>query len=1263
MSDSLPIPQDVPAPKSWRTWFVIGVLLVVAAAGVGLYLISLPARVPSRFSLEERRELLRLSQAAIGHLENGLWAQAVEVLEKIDSKIPEDPFAVRNLAVAYASVSGFDDVGQGNVLSPEKAEATARKLVEKQPQDPAAYILAARIAEKLRNEEFASEMSRKATQVAPDNANAWYELQECLLKDRSDEAVQERARALKEVFRSAPSNHRAWLSLLGSLVEQRDPQLVEVLKARESLIPKLAKMVAAERGVNDNLQSYYEKAVQAAEKAVASGDNTDWLKVRAAVTPFVNLQVSLEYTQVALNQLKPGSSALNIALDFMVFGFQGAEFDPQILEPKEEHPAISVQFPQLGTWPDLKAKPLAICVADFDLDQTPDLFVLIPQRLLVYRFPAATQDWKLLYELPVEQGLSGLIVTDLDLDAFDVSNKGGAAPLTPQAAAEIVPGDETQVCQQADGDVILYGMSGVRIWRNQWEPDKSARTLVRIEKTGLDDLRDVTLGVAADIDLDGDLDLVTIANETQIQTWSNREDFQFKEMTSESELPQKLHITKLIPLDFDRDADLDLVVLGPQTESLASAAGYLRNVLQGSYIWEPFDRPELIQVAGDVMDGSILEADGNASWDILISQKNQSQVILTNTLQAGTVKQRSQVGLTKPLGQGHIVLDYDNDGYLDLLTWTGKRPELQRGSKTGEFEVAPIALPEASAEILQCLSADVDLDGDLDVVVRTSEHVLLLQNSGGNQNHWLHVRLRALPVRDKSSPGQAKRVNHQAAGSLVELRAGAHYQAQTAAGDLLHFGLGRRTEADLLRIVWTNGVPQGLLNARGNMEICERQAPKGSCPYLYAWDGSKFEFVTDLLWNAPLGLLFAEGVVAQPRAWEYLKVPGSKMQPKEGKYTIHVTEELWEAGYFDLVELIAVDHPADVDVFSNEKVGPASIAEFKIHTVRDPRPIMAAQDQAGRNVLDTVLQEDGRYTRCFDRTLRQGVTEPHFLELDLGQIEKTGPITLFLTGWMFPTETSISVAVSQNPANLQARPPALWVPDETGEWQEIRPFMGFPGGKPKTIAIDLTGVFKNQDHRVRIATNMEFYWDHAFFTVDETPAEVVMQTLKLQSAHVHYRGTSQHSWPSTTNGPDYYDYNSLIPEPIWPPMRGHFTRYGDVKELLNKVDDQLVIIGGGDEITLTFSLPERELPPGWTRDFLMHNVGWDKDADLHTLQGQTVEPMPFNAMSGYPYPASEGPPDSPEYQEYLRKYQTRNQDFIRFWRQLHRDFEHKVQVQ
>ena len=86
----------------------------------------------------------------------------------------------------------------------------------------------------------------------------------------------------------------------------------------------------------------------------------------------------------------------------------------------------------------------------------------------------------------------------------------------------------------------------------------------------------------------------------------------------------------------------------------------------------------------------------------------------------------------------------------------------------------------------------------------------------------------------------------------------------------------------------------------------------------------------------------------------------------------------------------------------------------------------------------------------------------------------------------------------------------------------------------------------------------------------------------------------------------------------------------------------MVMMGSGDEIRLRFSaggLPP--LPAGWKRDFLLLVDGWAKDADANTAFSQSVLPLPFHAMTSYPYPAGERYPQDAIHQEYLRQYNTR----------------------
>ncbi|MFN0055077.1 MAG: ASPIC/UnbV domain-containing protein, partial [Planctomycetales bacterium] len=522
--------------------------------------------------------------------------------------------------------------------------------------------------------------------------------------------------------------------------------------------------------------------------------------------------------------------------------------------------------------------------------------------------------------------------------------------------------------------------------------------------------------------------------------------------------------------------------------------------------------------------------------------------------------------------------------------------------------------------------------------------VALFANGGGNRRHWIDVR-----VRGEVDQRGGGRVNHLGVGSLIEVKAGSMYRARLVSEQVTHLGLGKHRQADVVRVVWTNGVPQAIVGPKPDQTLCEvHKTVEGSCPYVYAWNGEAFEFVTDLLWNAPLGLQIVEGVFAQPRAWEFLKIDGERLRPREGKYALQFTSELWEADYFDQVELIAVDHPADVQIFSNEKVGPAEIAQFQVHTVRQPRLPVAARNKLGEDVLPTIREADQVYLKGYTQIHRPGLADEHYLELDLGDLQGARQITLFLTGWIYPSDTSIRVGASQNPNWPQPKPPALAVPDSQGVWQEVRPFMGFPGGKPKTIAVDLSDAFLTDDFRLRIVTNWEIYWDHVFFTVDEEPAPLQLTTIPVAGADLHFRGFSAIRRRGLEN-PEHYDYGTVTTSPRWPPMFGRFTRYGDITSLLHQADDLLAILSPGDEMTLTFDVPSEPVPDGWKRDFLLHNVGWDKDAVLNTLYGQTVEPLPFQGMSGYPYGPDEAYPQTPRHLEYLRQYQTRTQSPARFW--------------
>jgi hypothetical protein len=111
---------------------------------------------------------------------------------------------------------------------------------------------------------------------------------------------------------------------------------------------------------------------------------------------------------------------------------------------------------------------------------------------------------------------------------------------------------------------------------------------------------------------------------------------------------------------------------------------------------------------------------------------------------------------------------------------------------------------------------------------------------------------------------------------------------------------------------------------------------------------------------------------------------------------------------------------------------------------------------------------------------------------------------------------------------------------------------------------------------------------------------------------------------------------------MWNPTPGLYTRYGDVKSLLANADDELVIMGSGDEMRLLYSAGDLpKLQQGWQRDFLLRVDGWAKDQDANTAFSQSVEPLPFHGMSAYPYSRAEHFPSDDIHQLYRKQYNTR----------------------
>jgi Flp pilus assembly protein TadD len=818
----------------------------------------------------------------------------------------------------------------------------------------------------------------------------------------------------------------------------------------------------------------------------------------------------------------------------------------------------------------------ALTVGDFDGDQTTDLVWIDADGQILVKL-AASHAVSAVGSAPT--GATRLVTFDLDNDGVL--------------------------------DLLVYGAGPVAFWQGQPGGGFSEAT----EAFGLSEEAG-TAAAALDFDIEGDLDLVAAGGSTQSRLYRNALVGALEDVGPKS-LPQlpSAKVRDIAVADLDRDGDLDL--LFAHDEGLS----WLDNLRQGEFA----DRSQHLGPARGARAEAItaVDLDNDGLPDLVAAGDG---IRLFHNLGSGFAAWDLGESLsTNATFHAVAPIDADNDGRLDLAI-AGPSGLAVAAQRDGAFRFLPVqgGPPQPGALAV----SDLDLDGDLDLIAGGPTGLVQLTNEGGNGNHWLSLRLRGL------TKGNSKN-NILGLGTSIEVRDGLAYQFHEAQGDVVHLGLGSRPAAKVVRVTWTNGVPQNRLDLATNQTIVEEQLLKGSCPFVYAWDGEQIAFVTDLLWGAPLGLPLAPNVWTSSDPSELVHLP--QAHSSGGRYDLRITEELWEAAFFDKLRLWVVDYPQDLEIASNLRVEPGRQLPERVLATRALRPLAAAWDGEGNEVTRQVADRDEIYADGFAVSPYQGVAGDLWsFTLDLGEAPGA-PIRLHLDGWIFPADASLNLAVAQRD-DLGNPPPRLEVETETG-WQALMPSMGFPAGKTKTMVVD-TPPLPDGARRLRIVTGQWLSWDRIAWSTAPADEDLrIVAKLSPASADLRYRGFSR-LVRQAPNAPHTFDYAESTELSPWLPFPGAYTRFGDVRELLDEADDRTVVMAPGDEMRVLFdasALPEP--PEGWRRAVFLESHGWDKDADRNTGEGLRVEPLPFRAMSAYPYGPGEKYPA--HLQTYVEEWQTR----------------------
>ncbi|MCI0354972.1 MAG: FG-GAP-like repeat-containing protein, partial [Acidobacteria bacterium] len=598
------------------------------------------------------------------------------------------------------------------------------------------------------------------------------------------------------------------------------------------------------------------------------------------------------------------------------------------------------------------------CFLDYNGDGQFDLVILASGR--VRRDPQA-------YMLAERAGIK--LLRNAGQGRFlDVSSTSGLT-------ASGIPQGCTAGDYDNDGktDLAVSNWSGVQLFRNlgegKFEDVSKAAGLSLPQPAGHHHGAGLFVGVTfVDYDHDGDLDLfatrfvrVPVRDPARPDEfpeaaaailgntlWRNNGNSTFTDLTEATGLAGGGSGLAVTLTDFNNDRAVDLVVTGSGPTPTIFA-----NPREGKFAALA---PWSSAVPSPTVGVAVFDFNKDGWMDLALTHWPAPGLTLWRNVEG---KRLERVELPEPdwvMGWGVAAFDYDNDGWLDLAAVGEPLPKRSTTSGPNELHTAieakdspsivegsrirllrnlgPKGFADVTADVeldklklerpRALLSADYDSDGDNDLLITQNfGPVVLLRNDGGNRNSWLRISLRGLND-NKSAIGTKVEVFAGRQWQKWEVPGASGYLGQSASEILA--GLYRAREADVVRLLWPTGVIQDELQlARRRTHTLDEIDRRGSsCPVLFAWNGERYEFVSDMIGAGIVGHWVGPGQRNTSDPTEYLKVPGAMVKPRDGRLSFRFVEPMEETVYLDQVRLLAVDHPRDTDVYPLEhfRIGP-----------------------------------------------------------------------------------------------------------------------------------------------------------------------------------------------------------------------------------------------------------------------------------------------------------------------------------------------------
>ena len=756
------------------------------------------------------------------------------------------------------------------------------------------------------------------------------------------------------------------------------------------------------------------------------------------------------------------------------------------------------------------------------------------------------------------------------------------------------------------GDVDNDGLTDVLLCRAEGAPlllrNAGAGKWTPVSIPALSGLRGARDCMLIDADHDGDLDILVVTSAGERVLVSNNGDGTFRGLTQRMPRATAGAAAQLVAADFNNDRSVDLVVLhdGGPHEALDNALAWTWQPARG---FDPVARlPALAATAAD------LQASGEMG--ILVLTPRLGVQYWRRDTDGRWIAQSliADSGAPRPGARAQIAFaDLDGDGQSEIVATSARGVAAFRTSGERLWELD-------DASVVSWLLANLDERGPSLVTVHADGSVAL-HAPGPGRAPFLSVRLSG-----RLDPGTSIRSNASGIGAGVAARiAGRWVVDQTLRNSsgpgqsLTPLALGTGGAAvDYVRIDWSDGVFQTETGfaAQKVAQIVETQRQLSSCPLIFAWDGQRYAFVSDVLGVGGLGYLVAPGEYASPRPWENFLLPAGLLQPRDGKYALKVVEPMEEAAYIDALRLAVYDLPPGWQMALDERmqIGEPKVTGAALYYRHFALPDRALNDR-GEDVTAALRDADRN-------AADPGKIDPRFIGRLAGEhiltLEFSSPLdaagrgnpVLIADGWIEYPYSQTMFAAWQARAAYHA--PTLEAQGADGKWRVLLREFGYPAGMPRTMAVPLPRLPKGT-RVLRLRTNQQIYWDRIAVAWAE-PAPAVKRTLPLARASVQQSG-----FPRATTGrqqlPDY-DYDHRLP--LWDTrvQAGRYTEFGPAEALLSEADDAYAIIGPGEEIDVEFADQLGPLPPGWTRRFVLETHGWAKDMDLYTRDRDTLAPLP-----------------------------------------------------